>query len=226
MKSVLSKIKSNMSYLVMLLLLIAAAVLAHSLSGERQQRRVASRVMLSEFPQQFDRWKQTSVRTLGSGQEKELGADDYLSRTYTDNHGTIAYLFIAYYGSQRPRQTFHSPQNCIPGAGWTMSKHRLHPFDQDQKGRARAINEYLIEKDDERMLAFYWYQGRGRVVANEYWARLAAIEDSLLIGRTDGALIRLIIPLGPETEGEDQIRETGLDFARQLLAIVDNYIPN
>ncbi|MCI0660675.1 MAG: EpsI family protein [Acidobacteria bacterium] len=222
----LTKIKNNMSYLAMLLILIAAAVLAHYLSGERDQKRMTGRVMLSEFPNHFDRWKQTSARTLGSGQERELGADDYLSRTYTDDHGTIAYLFIAYYGSQRPRQTFHSPQNCIPGAGWTMSNHRLHRFDQDQKGRERAINEYLIEKDDEQMLAFYWYHGRGRVVANEYWARLAAIEDSLLIGRTDGAMIRLIVPLERKGEGEEQVRKTGLDFARQLLAIVGNYIPN
>ena len=210
----------------MLLLLIVAAVLAHYLSGERDHKQVTRRVMLSEFPQHIDKWNQTSARTLGSGQERELGADDYLSRTYTDDRGAIAYLFIAYYGSQRQRQTFHSPQNCIPGAGWTMSKHRLHRFDLDRAGRERAINEYLIEKDDERMLAFYWYHGRGRVVANEYWARLAAIEDSLLIGRTDGALIRLIVPLVGRDEREEQLRETGLDFARRLLTIVEDYIPN
>jgi len=209
----------------MLLLLILAAVLADYLNAERDNKQVTRRVMLSEFPQQIDKWKQTSARTLGSGQERELGADDYLSRTYTDDRGAIAYLFIAYYGSQRHRQTFHSPQNCIPGAGWTMSKHRLHRFDLDRAGRERAINEYLIEKDDERMLAFYWYHGRGRVVANEYWARLAAIEDSLLIGRTDGALIRLIVPLRGRDE-EEQVRETGLDFARRLLTIVEDYIPN
>src|SRR5262245_2549208 len=209
----------------MLLLLILAAVLADYLNAERDNKQVTRRVMLSEFPQQIDKWKQTSARTLGSGQERELGADDYLSRTYTDDRGAIAYLFIAYYGSQRHRQTFHSPQNCIPGAGWTMSKHRLHRFDLDRAGRERAINEYLIEKDDERMLAFYWYHGRGCVVANEYWAGLAAIEDSLLIGRTDGALIRLIVPLRGRDE-EEQVRETGLDFARRLLTIVEDYIPN
>jgi EpsI family protein len=217
--------KNKLSYLGMLILLIAAAVLAHYLSSEREHRQVARRVLLSEFPEQLARWKQTSARTLGSGQERELGADDYLSRTYTDDRGAIAYLFIAYYGSQRQRQTFHSPQNCIPGAGWTMSNHRVHRFDRDQEGRERAINEYLIEKEDERMLAFYWYHGRGRVVANEYWARLAAIEDSLLLGRTDGALIRLIIPLGRRDEEERQARENGLDFARNLLAIVEDYIP-
>jgi EpsI family protein len=216
--------KNKLSYLGMLILLIAAAVLAHYLSSEREHRQVARRVSLSEFPEQLDRWKQTSARTLGSGQERELGADDYLSRTYTDDRGAIAYLFIAYYGSQRHRQTFHSPQNCIPGAGWTMSNHRVHRFDRDEEGRERAINEYLIEKEDERMLAFYWYHGRGRVVANEYWARLAAIEDSLLLGRTDGALIRLIIPLGRREE-EEHARKQGLDFARNLLAIVEDYIP-
>jgi EpsI family protein len=218
--------KNNLSYLGMLLLLIAAAVLTHYLSGERDHEGERTRVLLSEFPQHLDRWKQTSVRTLGSGQERELRADDYLSRTYSDDRGAIAYLFIAYYGSQRHRQTFHSPQNCIPGAGWTMSNHRVHLFDLDQEGRARAINEYLIEKDDERMLALYWYHGRGRVVANEYWARLAAIEDSLLIGRTDGALIRLIIPLGRRNGGEEEARESGLAFARQLLAILADYVPN
>jgi EpsI family protein len=226
MISVLTKIKNNPSYLGMFLLLIAAAALVQYLASDRGHKQVTSRVMLAEFPNHFERWNQTSARTLGSGQERELGADDYLSRTYSDDRGGIAYLFIAYYGSQRHRQTFHSPQNCIPGAGWAMGNHRLHRFGQDPEGRERAINEYLIEKDNERMLAFYWYHGRGRVVANEYWARFAAIEDSLLIGRTDGALIRLIVPIGGGDEGEEQVRENGLDFVRRILAIVGDYIPN
>src|SRR5262249_48831127 len=149
------------------------------------------RIALGQFPAQFDSWRRVDAQSLDGATLRELKADDYLSAIYTNDRGAFVYLFVAYYASQRHRQTIHSPQNCMPGAGWTVSNHRRHTV-----GVRGQINEYLIEKDDERMLAFYWYQGRGRVEASEYWARAATIKDAMWLGRTDGALVRVIVPIG------------------------------
>jgi hypothetical protein len=32
----------------------------------------------------------------------------------------MANLYVGYYASQRTGATYHSPQNCLPGAGWVM----------------------------------------------------------------------------------------------------------
>lgn len=158
---------------------------------------------------------------------RELKADDYLSGIYTNDRGAVAYLFIAYYASQRQRQTIHSPQNCMPGGGWTMSNYRRHSI----AGQGQ-INEYLIEKDDVKMLAFYWYQGRGRTQASEYWARAASMKDAMWLGRTDGALVRVIVPMGKSPNNdknnaaEEAARAAGLDYSQKLLPLLPGFIPN
>lgn len=212
----------NLSYISMLLFLLLSAAFAQYLSREDSRELIPPRVSLSEFPQQFGVWRQIEEQRLGEGQFRELKADDYISRTYVNDKGFPVFLFIAWYASQRHRQTFHSPQNCLPGAGWTMGGHKLHHAGSEES----RINEYLIGKDDAKMIALYWYHGRGRIVANEYWGRLYTIKDSIARGRTDGALVRVIAPMGKGEGAEEQARQTALDFAGKLMPMLSNYIPD
>jgi EpsI family protein len=213
--------KDRLSYIAMLVFLLCAAAFARHLGRAGDRERVPTRASFAEFPPQIDVWRQVQEQRLGAGEARELGADDYLSRAYVNDKGFPLYFFTAYYASQRQRQTFHSPQNCLPGAGWTMSAHRLHEIDG-----AGRINEYLIEKDGAKMVALYWYQGRGRVVANEYWGRLYTIKDSMERGRTDGALVRVIAPVGKDDAGGEEARRTALSFARRLAPILPAYVPD
>lgn len=213
--------KKRLSYLAMLLFLSLAAAGAHYLTRAEGREHVPPRASLAEFPQQFDSWRQTDAQALSAGTLRELKADDYLSAVYTNDRGAFASLFIAYYGSQRHRQTIHSPQNCLPGGGWTMSRHRLHTL-----GERGQINEYLIEKDDVQTLAFYWYQGRGRTVASEYWAKFDTLRDAVWLDRTDGALVRVIVPMGKRDGAEEFARAVGLDFSQKLLTILPGFVPN
>lgn len=200
------------------LLLMAGFVVYLMQSADRE--RAPQRTAFAEFPAQLDSWQQVEAQTLDERTERELAADDYLSRTYS-NQQAYAYLFIAFYNSQRHRQTFHSPQNCIPGSGWTMGAYRRHPL-----GGTAEANEYLIEKDGVRMLALYWYQGRGKLIAGEYRARFDTIKDAMWLGRTDAALLRIIVPMGKGDDAENFARTAALDFARKMLPILPAYIPN
>lgn len=205
---------------MLVFLLLVAAVARHlTLASERE--RVPNRTPLNQLPQQIGAWRQIEAQALSGGTLRELKADDYLSSVYANDQGAFASLFIAYYASQRHRQTIHSPQNCMPGAGWTMGNRRLHAV-----AGYGGINEYLIEKDGVRMLAFYWYQGRGRTVADEYWARAATIKDAMWMGRTDGALVRIIVPMGKNDGATESARAAGLNFAQQLLPILPGFVPN
>lgn len=218
--------KKNLSYLVMLFFLICAAGAVNYLARAGERERTPARRLLADFPAQLTGWRQIDAQALDARQAGELKADDYISRTYANGQGAIGYLFIAYYHSQRHRQTIHSPQNCIPGSGWTMGRHRLHMLSGNGAADHAEVNEYLIGKDDVKMLAFYWYQGRGRIIASDYWGRFYTIKDALWLGRTDGAIVRVIIPTGKAEGDEERARSAGLDFIRRMTPILSSYIPD
>jgi EpsI family protein len=217
--------RPNLSYLSMLLLLLCAAAFSHYLTYTRASESIPPHEKLSTFPEQLGDWQQVEAQTLAPGAERELGADDYTSRTYVNERGATVFLFIAYYASQRHRKTYHSPQNCLPGAGWTMGAYQRHPLVEGPAGKQRELNEYLIEKNGARMLALYWYHGRGRIVASEYWGRFYTLADAVVRGRSDGALVRVIAPLTPNGT-EARAREDALAFARNLLPLLPRYIPD
>ena len=50
-----------------------------------------------------------------------LRATDYTMREYTSSDGRVANIYVGYYATQRTGATYHSPQNCLPGAGWVLS---------------------------------------------------------------------------------------------------------
>jgi EpsI family protein len=102
-------------------------------------------------------------------------------------------LYIGYYGSQRQGDTIHSPQNCLPGAGWQPVEGGRVPLDVD--GRRVTVNRYVIQKGLDRQVVLYWYQGRGRVVANEYANKLWLMLDAARLHRSDGALVRVVAPV-------------------------------
>lgn len=208
----------------MLVLLAAIAVVSIYFSSGRAMKAAPKRISFAEFPERAGGWRAIDAQALGQRQSQELNADDYLSRTYANDRGTLAYLFAAWYGGQGHRRTIHSPQNCIPGAGWTMGAHRVHSLAVIPTTGAE-INEYLIEKDGSRMLAFYWYQGRGRVSAGDYSSRLLLIYDGLRSGRNDGALVRVIVPVAEGPEAEFRARSAGLNFAATIIPALRDFIP-
>jgi EpsI family protein len=209
------------AYESLLVFMLLAAGTTEYLTRASESEAPATRVALNELPEALGGWHQHEAQVLTDGAASELGADDYLSRTYINERGAVVFVFIAYYASQRQRKTYHSPQNCLPGAGWTLGTHRLHALSNLQE----TINEYLIEKDTEQMLAFYWYHGRGRVVASEYWGRWYTLRDAVTRGRTDGALIRVIVPVA-RGANDAQTRADGLQFTQLLAPLLARYIPD
>lgn len=216
--------KKNTRYIVMVVLLAAIAVVSIYFTSGRAMKAAPARKSFAEFPERAGGWRAIDAQALGQRQAQELNADDYLSRAYANDRGTLAYFFAAWYGGQGHRRTIHSPQNCIPGAGWTMGKHKVHSLAVIPSTGAE-INEYLIEKDGNRMLAFYWYQGRGRVSAGDYKSRLLLLYDGLTAGRNDGALVRVIVPIAGGPEAEFRARSAGLNFARIMIPALNDFIP-
>lgn len=133
-------------------------------------------------------------------------------------------LFIGYFPTQRTGQSIHSPQNCLPGAGWTFESQKtiLLP---GADGRKYQVGEYVITDGTQKQEVLYWYRAHGRSIANDYRAKLYMLLDAIRYNRTDGALIRVITPLIPgEPDSAAHTRAT--TFASQVAAMLPAYIPD
>jgi EpsI family protein len=211
---------SNLRFwpLLIVLLLGGAIINIWENAGEAK----VSRKSLKEFPTQIGSWQQQGddVR-FDDETEKVLRADDYVSRNFQSN-GRIASLYIGYYATQRNGATYHSPLNCLPGSGWVMSdsgRMTITPADAP----SFEANRYVIQNGNQRALMIYWYQGRGNAVASEYWAKIYTVLDSVRRRRSDGALVRVMTPLGNSpADAEKSAIELAAEAAKELPAFVPN----
>jgi EpsI family protein len=158
-----------------------------------------------------------------------LGKGDFLNRTYYSPAGSHPAavpisLFIGYFASQRTGQSIHSPQNCLPGAGWTFDSRSYTDITADN-GRVFHVGEYIISNNGDRQFVVYWYQSHGRSIANEYAAKLYMILDAIRMNRTDGAIVRVITPMLP-SESESAARERVVRFTAQMAPSLPRFIPD
>ena len=107
-------------------------------------------------------------------------------------------LYVGYYDSQTQGKTIHSPKNCLPGAGWEALRSRTVTI-ETPTGPVRA-NRYLLQREEQQALVVYWYQGRGRVEANEYVVKANLLRDAALRGRSEEALVRIVVPITTDEE--------------------------
>jgi EpsI family protein len=154
-----------------------------------------------------------------------LGAGDFLSRVYTRNGGAQPIgLFIGYFPTQRTGVTIHSPKHCLPGGGWDFVSSRYVDLN-DADGKAHRVGEYIIANGEDRQFVIYWYQAHGRSVASEYLAKIYLVTDAMRMNRTDGALVRVIVPVDPR-EGLPAARARAEGFVAQLAPLLPRFIPN
>lgn len=208
-------------FLILLMLILAMGVVVNGWSylGEAH----VDRKPLSGFPQQVGSWHQVGVdQVLDEPTLKVLRASDYLLRDFRRSDGEIAGFYVGYYATQSNGASYHSPLNCLPGSGWVLSepgKVRIPMTD----GSSFTANKYVIKSGDQQSLMVYWYQGRGRAVASEYWGKVYTVIDSVRLRRSDGALVRITVPVkGSETAA----LESAVDLARATGATLPEFVPN
>lgn len=76
---------------------------------------------LQNFPHELPGWTGNDL-PLAPEILQTLGPGDFLSRTSRNTAPLeILDLFIDHYPSQHKGDAIHSPQNCMPGAGWVIT---------------------------------------------------------------------------------------------------------
>jgi EpsI family protein len=162
-----------------------------------------------------------------------LGGGTFLNRVYTlqgtgaaagTSDRTPIGLFIGYFPTQRSGQSIHSPQNCLPGAGWVFESSGVTDL-TDPTGKRYTVGEYLISNGGATQEVLYWYRVHGRSIASDYKAKAYTLADSIRYSRTDAALVRVITPIEP---GEDrtEAHRRAVDFANRIVPLLPAYIPD
>ena len=203
--------------LAVVVLLIATGVYG-SRAGSAEA--VVPREPLAALPFQLGDWQGYDAAPFAGDLLAELGVDDYLNRQYGQQGSGPVGVYVGYYASQRQGDTIHSPQNCLPGAGWRPVESGVANIPVGD--RSIRVNQYVIQRGLDRQVVLYWYQGRGRVIANEYHNKAYLMFDSVRLHRSNGGLVRLIAPI---VTTADAAKATASSFARLMFPHLAKHLP-
>lgn len=177
--------------LLALVLLVGSGVLSQFL--DQRTEIYPEHKPFVNFPMQLDEWDGKHEK-LDVAVVEKLGMTDYLLANYVNEQQSVVNFYVAYYQSQRKGVSPHSPRVCIPGGGWEIAEF------QRIEAAGHPVNRVIIKKGNARQLVYYWFQGHGRIVANEYMNKWYLFVDAVVKNRTDGALVRLVTNVAPHED--------------------------
>ena len=206
------------------------------IAGGRTQQRVPPRAPLASIHLNVPGYVARDT-TVDEAEQKVAGMSHYLSRLYApaatqgDALADLGFgVYVGYYDYQVQGKSIHSPKNCLPGAGW-------EPLDAGVRtvampgGQLVQVNRFLLANKGAQALVYYWYEGRGRVEPSEYRVKWNLIRDAARYGRTEEALVRIVVPIDvrevkpgqrPDYTAADRLATS---VAQQLVADVRSVLP-
>ncbi len=200
-----------------------------TLSAERQQAAVLDQPLRSMQNRLVGVLGEE--RDISASEQQVAGFSDYVFRIFQIDTLNAFSVYVGYYDSQVTGKTIHSPRNCLPGAGWqTVESGRV---DLPMNGKTVTVNRYILANGPAQALVLYWYQGRGRVAHSEYAVKWDLLRDAATRGRTEEALVRVMVPIPPSREfsatdwrdRQRQADELARRVATELLPRVDRALP-
>jgi len=221
---------------VVLLLMLLAVPAARELPQRAELR--PARAEFADFPLQVGPWhgRREQLETVYLD---TLKLDDYLLADFAHRgDGARApgaappaalpvNLYVAYYASQRTGESAHSPRSCLPGGGWAIQEFGPHQVDGLRShGAPLSVNRVIVQHGADRQLVYYWFQERGRDITSEYLVKWYLLKDAVLRNRTDGALVRLVTPIGAGEQAEPAADARLAQFSASVLPALQPYLPN
>lgn len=163
-------------------------------------------------------------KTLEATVLDTLDLTDYLLTDYIGEANIPVNLYVAYYQSQRKGSSPHSPTVCLPGSGWQITSLTRQNYAGTGAKQAFEFNRVIITKGKYRQLVYYWFEERGRIMADEYAVKWQLFLDAMFMNRTDGALVRITTPIA-EGESAEMADKRIEKLMVGVLPLIPAYIP-
>lgn len=182
------------------------------------------RKTFEEFPTVIGDW-QGEKTYLSEEILRSLWADDYTQLQFSNTKTRdVLLLFVPYYEYQGTRHTAHSPVSCLVGGGFAPKSRKILQRNFPASFGQVQIRQMVLEKDGQLLLSNYWFQQRGRIIVSEFSNKWYLFWDSVTKRRTDGALVRLEMPLraGQDVESAQAVLDS---FIWELMKILPEYVP-
>jgi EpsI family protein len=175
---------------------------------------------LQQVPDRIGTWALTEDTPLDPEVAAYLRPDDYIQRGYhSAQPDSSISLFVAYFKSLQSSYGPHSPRACLPGSGWLVHLWQVTGLPVSDNRETLPINEYVLEKNGQKILVLYWYQNGRRVWAEEFQVKLHLLPDLLRYHRSDVSLVRIVETMGPETSLDQALRQA-MSFAQTLYPVL------
>jgi exosortase D (VPLPA-CTERM-specific) len=205
--------------------LMIATVLAHGPLTAREQT-IPARPGLVTFPLRFADWQGQPHVVTEQNVLRALGATDYLLADYVHagSGEPPVNLWVAYYDEQLGNAAIHSPKDCLPGGGWEYVSLASVPSPvTTAAGQPFEINRGVIAQGLEQMVIYYWLDIRGRQITNDATLKIYNLWDSYSMGRSDGALVRVMTPVrnGEPVEAADTRIQ---DFIKNMYPALEPHV--
>jgi EpsI family protein len=170
-------------------------------------------------------------KKISDEERRVAGMTNYVVRVYSRDSVPAFSTLVAYYDRQARGKSIHPPRNCLPGAGWEVLLGGSETVSASS-GRY-VVNRYVLKHGASRAVVYYWYQGRGRVVASEYAVKWNLLKDAALRGHTEEALVRVVVPVreasvadaAQSDPGVEEANALGKTIAGRLISDVDRILP-
>lgn len=216
-------------------LLVAIAFLGLNLYTYHWMARdavIPNREDFKSFPLTLGDWSCAKPESLDAKTLKNLGATDYLICTFTNPSRLIPIsVYVGYHSTQVREEgggagenSIHPPAHCLPGSGWDIIQSDTVPLNmQGFPVESPRVKRLIVAKSDHRQLVYYWYQSRGRVIAEDWQKIIFVGWDRAKRSRTDGALVRFTLPI---IQGDQAISEQAFqDLAPLIVGELAAYVP-
>ena len=194
---------------------------------------IPPRESFESFPLEVSDWQCENKQILDDKIIANLGVTDYLICDYISANAGVppVQVYVGYHERQVREEgggggdfAIHPPRHCLPGGGWDIIAMEVVPADlPNLPGESPEVNRIIAAKGEQRALIYYWYQSRGRVIAEDWKKLISLFWDRATTGRTDGSLVRFTVAM---KEGEPELSDAAFNsLAKELVPILPPYIP-
>jgi EpsI family protein len=213
---------SRLTLAVAVVVMLAVALLPQVLPEKRLI--TPRREQFALFPLELKDWK-GQHQHMDVIYRNALPWSDYLLANYAKPGGGLVNVFVPYFPSLYEDSYTHNPAVCLPGNGWVVEEQGVRDLMGMPGVGSMHVNRLVATIEGKKHVVYYWFQHKGRAITNQHMVKPVLLWNSLTEGRTDGALVRLVLPVDtvPDVNAADAALE---DMASAIMQVLPRFVPS